>query len=181
MEIDRLELLRKIEAGEVSPEEGLRLLNVVDGDAPEMLERMEINRISAPAVEVLQPAPSSQNVHPKSDIPDFSKFRILSWVMFGAFLILTLVSANWMIQGWLTKNFGWGFWLSWIPFAVGILGIATSLNSHWLHLRVREGGNGNQKNIRISMPLPLGLASWVLMPSLAGCLRKCAKNISVRH
>ena len=43
MEIERLEILRKIEAGEVSPEEGLRLLNAVDGDAPETPERMEIN------------------------------------------------------------------------------------------------------------------------------------------
>ena len=162
MEIERLEILRKIEAGEVSPEEGLRLLNAVDGDASETPERMGINPISSPAVEVLQPAPSGQNVHPKSDMPDFSKFRMLSWIMFGAFLILTLISANWMIQGWLTKNFGWGFWLSWIPFAVGILGMATSLNSRWLHLRVREGGNGHQKNIRISMPLPLGIASWIL-------------------
>jgi hypothetical protein len=134
----------------------------VDGNAPEMPDRIELDHFSVPNVEVIPPAPSSQNTSSKSDMPDFSKFRALSWVMFGAFLILTLISANWMIQGWQTKNFGWGFWLSWIPFAVGILGMATSLNSRWLHLRVREGGYGHQKNIRISMPLPLGLASWIL-------------------
>ncbi|HWR66136.1 MAG TPA: hypothetical protein VN364_08450 [Bellilinea sp.] len=162
MDINRLDILQKIETGEVTPEEGLRLLNAVDGNSPVTPDRMAFDSASVPDVEILQPRVASQAAADKANLPEFSKYRTLSWLMFGAFLILTLVSANWMVQGWLANNFGWGFWLAWIPFGIGVLGMATSLNSRWLHLRVTDTGNGRQKNIRISMPLPLGLASWVL-------------------
>ena len=162
MDIERLDILQKIESGEVTPEEGLRLLNEVDGNSPPVSEPMPAYGNPVPAVEVLQPPASHQTFTSQSDLPNFSKFRTFSWILFGAFLILTLISANWMVQGWLANNFGWGFWLSWIPFAIGILGMATSLNSRWLHVRVTDEENGRQRNIRISMPLPLGIASWVL-------------------
>jgi len=162
MDINRLEILQKIETGEVTPEEGLRLLNEVDGNSPVDPERMALDSAVVPEVEILQPRFTSQEAAAKPDLPQFSKYRTLSWLMFGAFLILTLVSANWMVQGWVMNNFGWGFWLSWIPFGIGVLGMATSLNSRWLHLRVTDLKDGRQKNIRISMPLPLGLASWIL-------------------
>ena len=162
MDVNRPEILQKIETGEMSPEEGLRLLNAVDGDSPVMPEQMAVDYASVPEMEIIRPRDTGQSDKDKASKPEFSKYRTLSWLMFGAFLILTLVSANWMVQGWLANNFGWGFWLSWIPFGIGVLGMATSLNSRWLHLRVTEGKGGERKNIRISMPLPLGLASWVL-------------------
>jgi len=162
MEINRLEILQKIETGEVTPEEGLRLLNEVDGNSPVTPEPMTAAAASVPEMEIFQPPVTGQAAAAKTDLPKFSKFRTISWFLFGGFLILTLISANWMVQGWLVNNFGWGFWLSWIPFGIGVLGMATSLNSRWLHLRVTENENGRRKNIRISMPLPLGLASWVL-------------------
>lgn len=162
MDINRLEILQKIETGEVTPEEGLRLLNEVDGNLPEIPDRMAVNAAAVSEMEILQPPAASQSAADQADLPQFSKFRTLSWLLFGAFLILTLVSANWMLQGWQANNFGWGFWLSWIPFGIGVLGMATSLNSRWLHLRVTDVKDGRQKNIRISMPLPLGLASWIL-------------------
>lgn len=162
MDFNRLEILHKIETGEVTPEEGLRLLNAVDGNSPVMPEPLAFDTASVPEIEILQPRVASQEAADKARLPEFSKYRTLSWLMFGVSLILTLVSANWMVQGWLANNFGWGFWLSWIPFGIGVLGMATSLNSRWLHLRVTDVENGRQKNIRISMPLPLGLASWIL-------------------
>lgn len=157
---NRLEILNKIESGELAPEAGLALLNALDA-AAEQPSPAPTPEASAPAVEVIPPVAHKDEM-PEADRPDFSRFRIISWILFAAFLILTVLSANWMIQGWQAHAFGWGFWLSWIPFAIGILGMATSLNARWLHLRVTENENGKQKNIRISMPLPLGIASWLL-------------------
>jgi hypothetical protein len=159
MDSHRLEILQKIESGEVTPEEGLRQLDVFDSEQL-VNEQEPASPAPDPMIEVLSLVTTGKDGPPKSELPDFSRFRIISWLLFGAFLVLTLISANWMIQGWQTHPFGWGFWLSWIPFAIGVVGMATSLNTRWLHLRVTEMENGKEKNIRISMPLPLGLASW---------------------
>ncbi|MHB8111842.1 MAG: hypothetical protein ACYDHA_00080 [Bellilinea sp.] len=159
MDSNRLEILQKIESGEVTPEDGLRQLNAID-DAQPTTGQEFASPATAPAVEVISPAHPDEGSTPDADVPDFARFRVISWALFGAFLLLTLISANWMIQSWQTRPYGWGFWLSWIPFAIGILGMATSLNTRWLHVRVSEMENGKQKNIRISLPLPLGLVSW---------------------
>ncbi len=36
--------------------------------------------------------------------------------------------------GW----FGWGFFLAWIPFLLGVLGILLFWNTRWLHVRVQQ-------------------------------------------
>ena len=159
MDSNRLEILQKIESGEVTPEDGLRQLNAIDEDQPTTGQEFA-SPATDPTVEIISSGQPMQDSAPKADMPDFARFRIISWVLFGAFLLLTLISANWMIQGWQMRPYGWGFWLSWIPFAIGVLGMATSLNTRWLHVRVSEIENGKQKNIRISLPLPLGMASW---------------------
>ena len=159
MDSNRLEILQKIESGEVTPEDGLRQLNAIDGD-PFATGQEFTGPAPDPAVEIISSGRPDQGSTPKADMPDFARFRVISWALFGAFLLLTLISANWMIQGWQLRPYGWGFWLSWIPFAIGVLGKATSLNTPWLHVRVSETENGKRKNIRISLPLPLGMASW---------------------
>lgn len=49
------------------------------------------------------------------------------------------------------------------PFVLAGFGIAAlglwSRSSHWIHVRVREKGGDN---IRISLPLPLGFAGWIM-------------------
>jgi len=157
---DRLEILQKIESGELSPEVGLAQLNKLDSAGTPPAEVSE-PAPAAPVAEVIDP-PADSTSQAKPDLPEFSGFRYVSWILFGAFLILTVISANWMIQGWLAHPFGWGFWLSWFPFALGILGMATSLNSRWLHVRVTSKKAGSHQNVRVSLPLPLGIASWLL-------------------
>ncbi len=159
MDSNRLEILQKIESGEVTPEDGLRRLNAIEDAQPTTGQELASLKTN-PAVEAISPAHPDEGSTPDDDMPDFARFRVISWALFGAFLLLTLISANWMIQGWQTRPYGWGFWLSWIPFAIGVLGMATSLNTRWLHVRVSEMENGKRKNIRISLPLPLGLVSW---------------------
>lgn len=159
MDSNRLEILQKIESGEVTPEDGLRQLNAIEDARPTTGQEFS-NSATDPEVMVISPAHPDAGSMPDADAPDYGRFRIISWALFGAFLLLTLISANWMIQGWQLRPYGWGFWLSWIPFVIGVLGMATSLNTRWLHIRVSEMENGKRKNIRISLPLPLGLVSW---------------------
>lgn len=165
MENNRLELLQKIESGELTPEDGLALLHSAEAEIPanpgaDGAEAAHPMEWADPGEVISMGAPADAPVG--AALPDFSRFRAISWIVFALFLILTVLSASWMVQGYLAHPFGLGFWLSWIPFAIGVLGMAGSLNAHWLHLRVSEMEDGKQKNIRISLPLPLGMIGWIL-------------------
>lgn len=161
--MDRLEILKKIESGELSVEEGSHLLNELDNGVPPVLPGWTSQAVEEPKVEVIVPSYASRSPNEKAEIPpDFKGYKAWSWVFFSLALLLTGISAWWMVSAWQNKPFGAGFWFSWIPFILGIIGMATSFNTRWLHVRVTDKKNGEWKNIRISLPLPLGLASWVL-------------------
>lgn len=166
MNESRLEILKKIEDGILSAEEGLRLISLIESE-----ETSAPSKSNAPVVE-----PGYQDVNKLHSeerfaqpevvshgeaAPDFSNWKIWSWAGFGFFVLLTAVSAVWMIQGWVAHPWGWGFWLSWIPFLIGVAGMATMFNTHWLHIRVRQAHGEKPERIAISMPFPLGLVSWV--------------------
>lgn len=147
----RLDILKKIESGELSAEEGFRLISekeqakatsLTDAIGPERLTNAEV---------VSHPEPP----------PDFSRWKIWGWTGFGIFLLLTAVSAVWMIQGWVAHPWGWGFWLSWIPFLIGVAGMALMYDTRWLHIRVHQAAGEKPERVAISMPFPLGFVSWL--------------------
>lgn len=165
MEMQRLEILQKIESGELSVEEGFHLLNELEVTEAGGTQAADAGYAQPIAGKILESNPSNESMDPeagKSDLPDFKRFRKWSWVFFGVFLLLTAVSAWWMFSAWQNHPFGIGFWLTWIPFSIGVLGMATSFNARWLHLRVRDKKEGEWKTIRISLPMPLGIVSSVL-------------------
>lgn len=165
MDMSRLEILQKIESGELSVEEGARLLNQLEAvQAVKAQASYAATADTAPDADpevVATPAPV-EGEFDQSTLPDFRGFKVWSWALFGLFTLITGISAWWMISSWQRHPFGWGFWLSWIPFLLGILGMVTSFNARWLHLRVTERENGEWKTFRLSFPLPLGIAVWAL-------------------
>ena len=110
------------------------------------------------AGEVLSPADDES-------LRRMEQLRRLSWIPLGVGIFILLISAYWMYSGFLAAGLGLGFWLSWLPFLVGLailyLGFE-GLHSVWLHVRVRQKAGHSPANIHISMPLPLGLLSWVM-------------------
>lgn len=93
------------------------------------------------------------------------QLKRLSWIPMGVGTFIILISAYWMYSGYLAAGLGVGFWLSWLPFWVGLailyLGFE-GLHSVWLHVRIRQKPGQSPAKIHISMPLPLGLISWVM-------------------
>ena len=80
-------------------------------------------------------------------------------------LLLTLVSVNWMYLGYAAAGLGWGFWLSFIPLALGILMMWAGWEmrrARWLHLRVRQPAGERHGSFSISLPLPIGLTRWAV-------------------
>ncbi len=144
----RIQILRQMEQGEISFEEASRLLNqseeaqtasTVDPDQPARMDNEEFER----AIRYWK-----------------QWWMIPLWIavglaIAGAFLIYrTLVSG------------GLGFWFfcAWIPFLLGVGGIALawySQSARWVHVRVTQAaGSWPLRKIAVSLPLPLGLAGW---------------------
>ena len=184
MQARRLEILRKVQSGELSTEFGSRLLEELEmGLPPEPLPTpVQVVTLPAqqdatpepvppaPVVEILTPpaAPEPDQAPQLTDL-EASRFNFWQrwWLLpFGIGVFLLLLGAYWMYLGFMAAGLGWGFWLSWIPFGLGVLITAVAARSRtarWLHVRVHEGGkDGRPHNINISLPLPISFGAWVL-------------------
>ena len=176
------EILQKIERGELSAREGLRLINDLEASEAEATPAEKVDPVR---VEVIDERPSSsqQDEAEKDRLSEEALERELNgwkrwWTIpFWIGVIITLVSAGLMDWGFQVARFGWGFWLSWLPFLLGtaILSIAwRSQSARWLHVRVRQKPGEKPGLIAISMPLPLKFTAWLLrtfggrIPALRG-------------
>jgi hypothetical protein len=148
----KLEILKKVEEGTLSVEEGSDLLGILDEGAR-----------SAEQPEVID-IKKDDFVEPE-ETPKISGCWKAAWsmILFGG-AVLTAFSAFWVYQGYQNKGFGWGFWLSWIPLVLGVLimiGGWILLESPWMHVKVHAKEENKNVNIVLSMPIPFGLARWV--------------------
>jgi hypothetical protein len=139
MENNRLEVLRRLEAGEIDAEEALGLLRTeepVEG-------------------EVITAAPTTTE-HPTKRWQHFWLYPLAAAAGILALggLILALVVGTGAASGWLVCG--------WLPVGLGLLGLLFALwsrGARWLHVRVREEGG---HRIAISFPVPLTLTAWAL-------------------
>lgn len=192
MSDERLIILQKIQSGEISVEDGSRIIDALDGRIDEDENQQPESGLLESGVETALPEQVDviATGQEKTAPPDFSGWRVWSWVAFGLFVLLTAMGAVWMVQGWQTRPWGWGFWLAWIPFVIGLLGMISTYNVRWLHVRIRRASGDKPERIAVSLPLPLGLATVIVgffsrwMPphvrekNIAEILRDLDKNIT---
>lgn len=161
---DRLSILLQLERGELSKEEAARLLSRLDAGGTAELQASLVPAPIEPPVEEPAAEGEPEFAAEPSVPPEKSHLRSELWLIpFVLGLLLTLSAAVWMAQGWMAAAFGWGFWLSFIPLAMGVgliwLGWETR-QARWLHLRVRQAPGKRPRLIAISLPLPAGLLRW---------------------
>lgn len=167
----RIEVLRRVERGELSPEEGAILLEALDRGQhlptfePPAAESRAVGQAIEPPASVETAEPQQAEVV-EQDLLTEEKIRRrkLIWLIpFLLGLLLTSLAGVWMVQGYQKAGLGWGFWLSWVPFALGVTIMALSWNVRrgcWLHLRIHQKEGSHPKKIDFSIPLPLRLAGW---------------------
>lgn len=151
-------VLSMVEQGQISPDEGLKLINAMKREADQ------------PEVEVIGVEEIREPQDPPHPIPQEELDRIERlkrwWVLpFGIGLFVTLLGAIWMYNGYMNKGFGVGFWLAWLPFLAGIFIIAVSFQTSkhvWFHVRIKQRPGEHPGQINLSLPLPLSLAKWGL-------------------
>ncbi len=163
---ERLEIMRKVEMGQFSIEEGSRLLAALEsGELPPPLSETPTPPLKAEAVPPAEPVQGQPQVVESSE--EEVQRRVAAWKRWWALpmvlgVFLAIVGAYWMYSGYRAAGLGWGFWLSWFPFGLGLAIIALSWYSQyipWLHVRVSNRSAGD---VSFSMPLPIGLATWGL-------------------
>lgn len=179
----RLQVLQRMERGELSMEDAARLLSRLDAGEPiemvglveaievtqtiEDTEAVETIEQPEPLAEIPSP-PAAERVEPEwsaSPAQDEPKHHRSEWWLlpFVLGLLLTVSAASWMMQGFATAGLGWGFWLSFFPLGLGVamMWFGWELRkARWLHLRVDQGAGNFPKVIAFSFPLPTGLMRW---------------------
>lgn len=190
MSEERLEILRKLQAGELSVEEGFKLIDQLDKPAENVIP-------SQPPIEVISEevdlSSSFSAVQSGTTDPAMGKWRVFGWLGFGLFVVITALSAYWMVESYQNKPFGFGFWFSWIPFLIGILGMVFTFNARWIHIRVRQKPGEKPQNINISLPIPFGLVNTILnlfpnaVPAnlrakdIGGMVKEMSHNLSAKE
>jgi len=160
---ERVQILEMIEAGTISPEEGLKLLQALEAPQEEETD------LDAPGLEYVSefadPPQSEEDLIPNHDPEDMRKWKrwwmIPLWIGVG----ITVISGFLMYAAWNDNGLGFWFACTWFPFllGVGVLALAWgSRTSPWLHLRIHQKPGEKPERIAFSFPLPIRLSAWFL-------------------
>lgn len=142
----RESILKQFESGEITIEE-----------ADQLLADLELN---VPHNATEDPIPEEDESR-DSEVPaDFNRFKWgWVWFLFGG-IILTLIGAFGIYDGYQSRGLGAGFWFSWIPLSLGVCIVIFAINSKnslWIHVRVNTGKKEWPRRVKFSIPLPLQL------------------------
>jgi hypothetical protein len=158
-------ILDMVEQGQITAEEGLRLMNAMGSGQASMANNVDSSAFNPETTQVL-PQDILEPTHPAISVEEMQRMKRLKrwWVLpFGIGLVITTLGAIWMYMGYTSNGFGFGFWISWLPFLLGIAIVALSFQtsrSVWLHVRIKQKPGEKPQRINISLPLPLSLTHW---------------------
>ena len=149
MDDERMRILKRVGAGEISAEEAVRLPGEL-GQRP----------VAEAEPEVSEPGPSAAGAptRPPLEAPKgFSHFWLYPlWAGVG-----TLVIGAILLYAVYGARAGWGWAVSgWPLFALGVLITATAWwlrTARWVHVRVR-----GKENVTLSLPIPIRLTAWAI-------------------
>lgn len=166
MEDARMKILKMIEAGQITADEGIRLLNGLAGGAASAGGAAEAAPPQSPPIPPM--FDSDQFAKPKSD-PQIEKWR--RWWMIPMWVGIGFVISGATLMYLALRSSGVGFWFfcASAPFALGVVIAAlafASSHSKWIHIRVNIGREEwphrarRPRNIVISFPAPLRVLAW---------------------
>lgn len=161
--LKRREILKQVERGEIAIEDASVLLAALENSSQLALPQDNPGE-SAPDQDRSGEEPREAQPE-KASAPGC--WRVVWFLPLVTGVILTCFSAWWMAQGWQKQPFGWAFWLSWLPFLIGIALTVVGWmleTAPWLILDVRSKAKAGEhrSGFILAMPAPFGLLSWLL-------------------
>lgn len=168
---ERQQILKMIEEGKITPDEGLKLMQALDevplDEEPAALPDSLMGEADSDTEPVFVKQPGGEAEGEAARRESFfagkiHRFRRLWMIPMTFGVLVTVGAAYWMYAA--LENAGMGFWFfcSWLPFALGVLVIAlafSSRDSRWLYLNVKQ--KPGEKPSRIVITFPMSLVTWL--------------------
>jgi hypothetical protein len=160
---EREKILKMIEDGKISPEEGLRLMNVLEEAAPEDILPAPEAATGSNSGE-LPSESSNMDADPKiARIKSIARrfWQIPLWIGI-AILLLSALGMYGLIQA---GHMNFWFYCLIAPLLLGVLVIAAASGSRrarWIFVDVHQKPGERPQRIFLGFPLPLKLAAWFL-------------------
>lgn len=160
----RLQILKMIQDGKLSAEDGIRLLNAMAGNTPAGEAQSAPTRTPPPAppLDTTPRPPASQ-----SPPPDFRRWQ--NWWLIPLFIggVIAAVSAVLMWWAWGVADNRLSVWLvlAACPFTFGVIVLVLAVlsrNAKWIHIRVNTGRDETPRRIALSFPVPFGPLGWLV-------------------
>ena len=161
---ERNQVLKMIEEGKITPEQGLQLMQALDQQGPDV-EPTPVPVI-APVTEESQNSSSTQA--PVSDL-HFERHKATArrlWqIPLWAGIFITVLSALGMFA--IMRGPGMNFWFYFLmlPLLLGVAltGLAAgSRAARWIYVDVHQQPDEHPQHIFMGFPLPLKLTAWFL-------------------
>ncbi|MDX9849031.1 MAG: hypothetical protein RBT01_00855 [Anaerolineaceae bacterium] len=174
MELNRLDVLKKVELGEISLEEAAAILSELEEQQFSIQEKSEV---------VINPPLTDQQTR-QSEKRDKPAWSIVFWIIpLVLGVLLTVFSANWFYQNYLISGLGYKFWLTWIPFLIGIFMIYIGWGlqrARWIHINIKQPKGQSPQRIFLAFPLPFQFAGFILK-IFKGKLPKTASGANIEE
>ena len=160
---ERNQVLKMIEEGKITPEQGLQLMQALDQQVPD-LESAALP--AAPVVESAQGDASAHTPEPDSHVERLkAKARRLWQIPLWAGIFITVVSALGMYA--IMRGPGLNFWFYFmlLPLLLGVALTALAAGSRaarWIYVDVHQQPGEYPQHIFLGFPLPLKLTAWFL-------------------
>jgi hypothetical protein len=155
---EQMQILKMVEDGKISPQEALKLIQALERQASEG------------EVIPIPPTIFGSGSGTKSvDANDFEEIANKAQHLWHVLLVIgvstVVLSAYWLYSLVNTSNYGFWFYCALVSFLLGVLFLALftgSRTAHWLYVNVEQAHHEWPHNITFGIPLPLGLAGWLL-------------------
>jgi len=165
-EQERNQVLKMIQDGKISPEEGLRLMQALDQSPAE--DAVIVPRVSESTTSNAGPQGTAEASNMEADpriLGIKSTVRRLWWIPLWIGVGITFLSALGMF--FIMRGPGLNFWFYFmiLPLLLGVAVIAMAVGSHtahWIFVDVHQKPGDHPEHIFLGFPLPLKFTAWVL-------------------
>ena len=161
-DIERAQILKMIEDGRITPEEGLKLMNAL-GDEPQLESEIDddVNDFVVEKKEVY----SSESKAQDDFASRVNRFRNLWMIPLWVGVIVIILGSGLMSVALQKSGMGFWFLCSTTPFALGVIMVAlafASRTARWLYVKVHQKNGEKPEYIAIGFPIPFGIVRWAI-------------------